>query len=484
MKKHMSIRIALAMLLALALILAGCSGNKGNSTAKVYVQGASTVARDIAGGGFGAGDVYVNSEPITDQLEKSNETTDISGSGSDQLFEATVENVPGIITLSVDPYPGFVFNEWKLNTWKIRNSNIGWDAYLDLLLTEAESHSENLTVSADNAQYYIATFERGFYIELGTDGSGGDGTKGSPYKSFAEAIKNIPDNRYWDDDIELTFKVAGSDPDPSASLNLSDMAAIRGPYRDDDEIEELKIIGGYRSSDWEKTGRSEFSIDFSEFRRGNIEEIEISSVALPSLDYDALRRSSGDDDELDDLEFSDVSVENLKVTSGVVANLVINNVNADGSASIQSSENLTFVNCVLENYVQNATYVHSMIKNGVTEELSGFLNLNNIVLTGDAEEVKGYNLYLPSDTEVNGYMLKQPTDVVSTAKSIGDEIEIEHGDFELEIDDDYLEEDIAGRERADEWHHPVSYGPYEYLDLERWDDDWFDDWDDHWDDWD
>ena len=478
MKKHMSIRIALAMLLALALILAGCSGNKGNSTAKVYVQGAaaSTVARDIAGGGFGAGDVYVNSEPITDQLEPSTQTDNPGAGTNDQLFEATVENVPETITLRVDPLPGFVFNEWKLNTWLLRRSNLGWDAYLDLLLTEAESHSENLTVSADKAQYYIATFERGAYIDLDKTGSG-DGTKENPYPNFEDAISDL-ENRWVDE--EITFKVAGSDA--SAVLDLGDMASIRGPYRDDNEIEELKIIGGYRSSDWEKTGRSAFKIDFSGFSRGNVEEIEISSVALPELKYDALRRSSGDDDELDDLEFSDVSVENLTVSSGVVANLVINKVN--DSASTQSRGNLTFVNCVLENYVQNATYVHSMIKNGVTKELSGFLNLNNIVLTGDAEEVKGYNLYLPSDTEVNGYMLKQPTDVVSTAKSIGDEIEIEHGDFELEIDDDYLEEDIAGRERADEWHHPVSYGPYEYLDLERWDDDWFDDWDDHWDDWD
>ena len=477
----MSIRIALAMLLALALILAGCSDNKGNSTAKVYVQGAaaSTVARDIAGGGFGAGDVYVNSEPITDQLEPSTQTDNPGAGTNDQLFEATVENVPETITLRVDPLPGFVFNEWKLNTWLLRRSNLGWEAYLDLLLTEAESHSENLTVSADKAQYYIATFERGFYIELGTgSSSGGNGTKGNPYKSFSDAIENIPNNAYWDDDVELTFKVAGSDA--SAVLDLGGMAAIRGPYRDDNEIEELKIIGGYRSSDWEKTGRSAFNINFANFERGNIEEIEISSVALPELYYDKLLRQGGDDGELDDLEFSDVSVDNLIASSGVVANLVINKVN--DSASTQSRGNLTFVNCVLENYVENATYVHSMIKGGVTEELSGSFNLNNIVLTGDAEEVKEYNLYLPSNTQVNGYMLETPPDVVTTAKSIGDEIEIEYDGFELEIDDDYLEEDIAGRERADDWGHDVSYGPYEYLDLERWGDDWFDDWDDHWDD--
>ena len=467
----MSIRIALAMLLALALILAGCSDNKGNSTAKVYVQGAaaSTVARDIAGGGFGAGKVEVSGEDVTDQLKPSNETTDISGTGSDQLFEATIEKVPEIITLSVDPHPGFVFNEWKLNTRKIRNSNLGWNEYLDLLLTEAESHSENLTVSADKAQYYIATFERGFYIALGTgSSSGGNGTKGNPYKSFSDAISDIPSNGYWDDDIELTFKVAGSDA--SATLVLSDMAKIRGQYRDDNEIEELKIIGGYRSSDWEKTGRSAFNINFDNFERGNIEEIEISSVALPELNYGLLSRG---DDELDDLEFSDVSVDNLIASSGVVANLVINKVN--DSASTQSRGNLTFVNCVLENYVENATYVHSMIKNGVNTALSGNSDLNNIVLTDDVEEgANGRNLYLPAATEVSGYMLVDPPADITNAKSLDED--------HVGVDDDYLEEDIAGRERADDWGHDVSYGPYEYLDLERWDDDWFDDWDDHWDD--
>ena len=168
-----------------------------------------------------------------------------------------------------------------------------------------------------------------------------------------------------------------------------------------------------------------------------------------------------------------MSVDNLTVSSGVVANLVINNVN--DSASTQSRGNLTFVNCVLENYVGNATYVHSMIKNGVNTALSGNSDLNNIVLTDDVEEGEnGRNLYLPSSTEVSGYMLVDPPAYITNAKSLDED--------RVDVDDDYLEEDIAGRERADDWGHDVSYGPYEYLDLERWDDDWFDDWDDHWDD--
>ena len=69
-------------------------------------------------------------------------------------------------------------------------------------------------------------------------------------------------------------------------------------------------------------------------------------------------------------------------------------------------------------------------------------------------------------------------------------IELQPLDFEELYE--LLEEDIAGRDRPyDDDDGPwmrskVSYGPYEYLDLEKWDNDWkddiFDDWDDHWDD--
>ena len=474
MKRRMSIRIALAMLLALALILAGCSDNKGNSTAKVYVQGAaaSTVARDIAGGGFGAGDVYVNSEPITDQLEPSTQTDNPGAGTNDQLFEATVENVPETITLRVDPLPGFVFNEWKLNTWLLRRSNLGWDAYLDLLLTEAESHSENLTVSADKAQYYIATFERGFYIDL--EGSGiGDGTKQSPYSSFTDAINSIPSYHHFDDD-EITFKVAGSDE--TKTLDIASMANIRSRYGDDDGIEEVRVIGGYESTNWNKVGRSRFTLTIDKtFGEAELEELELASVSLPALDYSALRRT---DIEMDDFELRDVSVDTV-TGSGIIANLVITESAPQGA---------TFINCVVPSYDSNSIYIHSMIKSDT--EVTSLENGNNIVIApGSSDGVVGGNLYLGKDTEVNGYVLREPSAVPDLMNA--SVLRTWNGDDDLY---ELLEEDIAGRERIydddDDYYwgnrRNVSYGPYEYLDLEKWDNDWkddiFDDWDDHWDD--
>ena len=138
MKKDITIRAALALSLALVLVLAGCGGNS-DSSARIVVQGtaANTVARDIAGGGgtFSSGEVFVNSERITDLLEPSAESAGQGGTG-DTLFEATVDNVPHTVTLRVDPRPGFVFDEWKLNKNKLRG--LQWHEYLDLLLTEED----------------------------------------------------------------------------------------------------------------------------------------------------------------------------------------------------------------------------------------------------------------------------------------------------------------------------------------------------------
>ena len=469
MKKHMSIRIALAMLLALALILAGCSGNKGNSTAKVYVQGAaaSTVARDIAGGGFGAGKVEVSGEDVTDQLKASDQTIDNPGTGaSDQLFEATVENVPEIVEISVSPRAGFVFNEWKLNTWLLRRSNLSWDAYLDLLLTEAESHSETLRVEADKVQYYIATFERGAYIDLDKTGSG-EGTKENPYPDFEDAISDLR-NRWVGE--EITFKVAGSDE--NKELDIASMANIRSRYDDDDGIEEVRVIGGYESTNWNKIGRSRFTLTIGlTFGEAELEELELASVSLPSLNYRDLHRT---DIEEDDFELKDVSVDTV-TGSGIIANLVITE---------SAPSNATFINCVVPGYDSTATYIHSMIVDRNNSEITSVKGGNNIIISASSG-ASDSNIYLPAGTTVDGYVLSSPPDGIVEARAYIPDSMRDVDDFEELYE--LLEEDIAGRERPyDDDDGPwmrsnVSYGPYEYLDLEKWDNDWkydiFDDWD-------
>ena len=238
--------IVLAISLALIAVLAGCSGGESrNSTATVYVQGAgSSASRYVAasaGGssapGFESGEVIVSGENVTDRLSSSDvETGQAAGGANDKLFEATVENVPSVVTLEVEPKRGFVFNEWRLNTHRVFTiGNLSWSEYIDLMLSPAERHSETLVVPADKAEYYIATFERGYYIDLESTSSEGIGTKSSPYGSFDEAINAMKSARFIDE--EITFKVAGSDP--SEVLTLSEMASI---HTNGDELEELTEI--------------------------------------------------------------------------------------------------------------------------------------------------------------------------------------------------------------------------------------------------
>ena len=465
--------IVLAISLALIAVLAGCSGGESrNSTATVYVQGAgSSASRYVAasaGGssapGFESGEVIVSGENVTDRLSSSDvETGQAAGGANDKLFEATVENVPSVVTLEVEPKRGFVFNEWRLNTHRVFTiGNLSWSEYIDLMLSPAERHSETLVVPADKAEYYIATFERGYYIDLESTSSEGIGTKSSPYGSFDEAISAMKSARFIDE--EITFKVAGSDP--SEVLTLSEMASI---HTNGDELEELRVLGGYDSS-WNKTGRSSFRIDFSGFSRGSeLEDLVFSSIKLEALSLQDMSRNM----DLDDIEFFNVEVGDITGNPGVLANLIIT-----GEAPAA-----TYVNCVVESSVPGAAYIHSLIKEGVDGNITGF---NNIIVSGTETKVWENNLYVPAGTEIRGYLLVDPPAEATSARMYDDDIF--ENVLDAEVDDDLLETDISGRSRSEDDDHfhgrgpEASYGPYEYLDIRELDDDWFDGWDDDWDD--
>ena len=205
---------------------------------------------------------------------------------------------------------------------------------------------------------------------------------------------------------------------------------------------------------------------------------------MEELDYSTLGEL-----ETDDLMLFNVSVDTVTLgNGGVIANLVINETAPD---------NAVYVNCVVPETTSGSTYVHSMIKsNPDNVTIKG---VNNIILSGTGEpqvSTDGWNITLAQDTAVKGYMLESLPDAVLTARVLDDDW-LEEGDdddnkgnpglnLDVDIDDDYLEYDIAGRERRDDddgrWRKlTASFGPYEYLDIQRWEMDWDDDLDD-WDD--
>ncbi len=508
METRKKLHFVLAIVLALLLALISCTDNNANSRATVFVQGKggsdidAPPARSV-GNGLISGDVLVNDRNITDQLVPSDEkvtnsasgTTDSGSPGSnDSLFEAELVDVPSRITLSVEPGEGFVFNEWRLNNYKVRQDRLSWTEYLDLLLTNDERFAESLEVDADKAQYYIATFERGYYINLESTEGNGSGTKTSPLGSFKSAIEALSQDgsigRF--DDEEITFKVAGSTE--TEVLKLSDMAGIIQPSKwSDDDIElELRVLGGYNEK-WEKVGQSKFNIDFAGFDSNGaveIDEVEIASVYMEELDYGTLSGLESDDLMLFNVSVDNVTLGNIGMPGdddgNVIANLVINE---------SAPDNAVYVNCVVPKATSGSTYVHSMIKSNPDDV--NIKGVNNILLSGSGEpqvSEDGWNITLAGDTVVKGYMLETLPDAVLSARVL-DEDWLEGDDdgkdepglnLNVDIDDDYLEYDIAGRERRDgddgRWKKAnASFGPYEYLDIQRWERDWDDDLDD-WDD--
>ena len=493
MKHNYSAKIVLAISLALIVLLAGCSNDSStDNAARIYVQGAggATAMRSLsaasAAGGFASGDVEVNDDRITEQLKPSNDSTVDTGSSNanDTVYEAVIENVPTTITLSVEPKPGFVFNEWSFNIRRAVRDGLDWHEIYSLMLTPSERYAESLTVRAENAKYYIATFERGYYIDLDAN-ENGDGTKSNPYNTFDIKNTNIVKPGTRDEDVEITFKVAGNFDGTSqnATLNLASMASL---YGRNTEVEEIRILGGYErtnGSDWVKSGRSHISLAADGgIREMEIEEIEISSVHIEELDYEVFRNTEA---ESDDIEFFDVSVGKISKAPEIIANLVIEST--DGLSG------KVFVNSVVDKVSPSSQYIHSLIKSVEPgTEIDGF---NNIVLSDThSGKYEDNNYYLPADTEVIGYVLNGEINSDLLTAEVYSEREFEYA---TGLDDDVLEileNDIAGRERSyDEdddgrWSlssRNTSYGPYEYLDIDMWDrdrDDWFDDWDDHWDD--
>ena len=464
----------LAIVLILALSACSQPDGSGASTAKVRVTGtaAQSSAKQRAVSDavvFASGTVSLEGEDITSQLKPVQ--TGTAGGSNDVAFEADIPVASDVVSYSVSPRTGFVFDEWKItrdSRKELKNDyrDSWWDVLVEIQ-NIIKDDSQTIHINPEYIEYIRPTFDRGYYLDIDINASeDGDGSADNPFTSLDALIKTLTTDsisRY--DDDELTIKIRKGDV--SGSFDLSGLSTY---YTDDIE---LKLIGGY-DNDWNLSQNKTVisSITFPSLSGNSIEELEIElrNIELTELDYDKLPKS-GDDFEID---FRNCSVRTLKNASGKIVNgLVVVD-------KLENSSNAIFVNSSAP-YDANSSYYHSIVRDAGTNDIKG---QNNIVLGTAPAGVSGTeNLYLDVSWAEGSYKTDNQTLItqITTAVPLSEDFKLpvtssrDDDDFEA---DDLLEEDIEGRERylsdddyddddrssREPWYRNirVSYGPYEY----------------------
>lgn len=482
MKTNRNVFLLAFVAFVLSLILTSCAGAEHETTAEVRVVGtaAESASRSVsAAAEFASAEIIVDDRNITDDLKPVTDDPDYqANSPNDTLFEADVPVLGNTVSYSVEPRPGFVFDEWEFSRdarSRIRSEHgQNWMNVMREIMMAIAGDPETIEINPDYIKYIRPTFDRGAYFdaEYDTDHNLPIGTKANPISKTEDLtlfISEYSDGRFDDDELTIKFTA-------SSHIDSLDLSQLRNHgYWDDDEIEiELKLIGGY-DSEWNVIGKTEIKEiklpDFSHWFDKDLEiEIEFRNIAFTELDYSNLLGSYGDDDR--EFEFRNCSVGTLSNAGRIINGLIIDEMSAE-------SGNTTFINSVVP-YDANDTYIHSIITRYSGGEING---VNNIVVYADNDEpgpVDKVNIYI-SESEyasfANGYKTLDQSliDELTTAAALyEDAFDDDHSWHGIEIDDDMIEEDIVGRERYlidDDGRYldtpTVSYGPYEYK--------WFDD---------
>ena len=481
MKTNRNVFLLAFVAFVLSLILTSCAGAEHETTAEVRVVGtaAESASRSVsAAAEFASAEIIVDDRNITDDLKPESYST--SGSTNDVEFQADVPVLGRTVSYSVEPRPGFVFDEWEFDRDArslIRNEHgQNWMNVMREIMVEIAGDPETIEINPDYIKYIRPTFDRGAYFDASHntvhDENTHIGTKSNPISDIDDLISFI--NKYSNgrfDDDELTIKFTASSH--IDSLNLSQLR--NHGYWDYDEIEiELKLIGGYNSK-WnysdDRTSVKEITLP----ALSNFEEIEIEfrNIHFENLDYSKLVRGYRSDDDDREFNFRNCSVGTLTNAGMAINGLIIDTMSED-------SGNTTFINSVAP-YVAGNTYIHSII----TEYTDGAIKgVNNIVVYVGEDKPSSddeVNIYI-SESEYksfnNGYKTSNQSLIakLTTATALDEEAfdDDNHSWHGVEIDDDMIEEDIVGRERYlidDDGHYwdtpTVSYEPYEYK--------WFDD---------
>lgn len=442
-----------ALLAFLALVLAftvvSCSDPGHKTNAEVSVVGTAvskdeksrSVASELQ---FGSGEVWLGGNDITSSLVPAEGSNATDGQNNVE-FVAEVPVIGETVTYSVKHEYGFVFDEWEIvNRNKIiLGEGDNWWNVLNEIWQATRGDSETIEIRPEYIKYIRPSFDRGIYVKAGEN-------IGEKLEEYYSQFRN----KDYDDD-ELTIKLEEGD----FVLDLSKIKQERG----EDEIElELKIIGGYDPSSWNITNRSTISEIKLPQSGGYIEEFELElefrNISFAELDYNAFR-TNGDFE----IEFSNCSVETLKNARGIINGLMVKAIE-----KAQTGRALLIMNSVAP-YVEGARYYHSVVMNNEGKTVEG---KNNIIVGGSGDSDNHYvtswneNSYKTDDPELINKLIQ--------ANPLSENLLESLEDYFDDMDDDFLEEDIEGRERFlldddEPWSRgiKVSYGPYEYQ--------WFDD---------
>ena len=494
MKTNRNVFLLAFVAFVLSLILTSCAGAEHETTAEVRVVGSrassssasvqSTTSRSSSDQ-FESAKIVVDGKNITNDLKPVTDDPDYqANSPNDTLFGADVPVLGNTVSYSVEPRPGFVFDEWEFSRdarSRIRREHgQNWMNVMREIMMEIAGDPETIEINPDYIKYIRPTFDRGAYFDASHntvhDENTHIGTKSNPISNIDDLISFI--KKYSSggfDDDELTIKFTS---EAVVSLDFSQIhSGTEHRYWEDERELELKLIGGY-DSEWNVIGKTEIKEiklpDFSHWFDKDLEiEIEFRNIAFTELDYSNLLGSYGDDDR--EFEFRNCSVGTLSNAGRIINGLIIDEMIAD-------SVNTTFINSVVP-YDANDTYIHSIITRYSGGEINGVNNI--VVYSADnvvEKQADDNNYYISRDEydtsfRLNGYKTSDPSliDELTTAAALNeDAFDDDHSWHGIEIDDDMIEEDIVGRERylIDDdgryWDIPtVSYGPYEYK--------WFDD---------
>ena len=444
MKTNRKAALLAFLALVLALTVVSCSDPGRETNAEVRVVGtavseARSVASDLQ---FGSGEVWLGGNDITSSLVPAEGSNATDGQNNVE-FVAEVPVIGETVTYRIVPRDGFVFDEWEIvsrnEIRKVEGDN--WWNVLNEIWQATRGDSETIEIRPEYIKYIRPSFDRGIYVKSG--------------ENIGEKLKEYYSKSWNYDDDELTIKLEEGE----FVLDLSEIKPVRG----EDEFElELKIIGGYDPSSWNITNRSTISEIKLPQSGGYIEEVELElefrNISFAELDYNAFRTK--DDFEI---EFRNCSVETLKNARGLINGLMVAAIE-----KAQTGRGLLIMNSVAP-YVEGAMYYHSVVMNGDGKTVDG---KNNIIVgvSGDSD-----NYYVASWTE-NSYKTDDPEliDKLIQANPLSENLLESLEDHFDDMDDDFLEEDIEGRERFlldddEPWSRgiKVSYGPYEYQ--------WFDD---------
>ena len=444
MKTNRKASLLAFLALVLALTVVSCSDPGRETNAEVRVVGiavseARSVASDLQ---FGSGEVWLGGNDITSSLVPAEGSNATDGQNNVE-FVAEVPVIGETVTYRIVPRDGFVFDEWEIvSRNEIREvEGDNWWNVLNEIWQATRGDSETIEIRPEYIKYIRPSFDRGIYVKSG--------------ENIGEKLKEYYSKSWNYDDDELTIKLE----EGAFVLDLSEIK----PERGEDEIElELKIIGGYDPSSWNITNRSTISEIKLPQSGGYIEDVELElefrNISFTNLDYNAFR-TNGDFE----IEFRNCSVEALKNARGIINGLMVKAIE-----KAQTGRALLIMNSVAP-YVEGARYYHSVVMSEDGKTVDG---KNNIIVGGPGDSD---NYYVASWNE-NSYKTDDPEliDKLIQANPLSENLLEGLEDHFDDMDDDFLEEDIEGRERFliddDEPGSrgiKVSYGPYEYQ--------WFDD---------